>query len=224
MIMLAPDLTKNERTSLPSYRQEMDENRQTVRGVTGRDSRLAAKRMHLTERTAEPTWGKDRVAAGTVENGLEANGAEAQAIAQSKPLILRVSRQSTVDQEGQQVLRAHFAREICTALRKIQPYCGKPGAAMYADVLLRSMRAMRDLAAQDPLLEVILALHDALAYKGRWADFRADQYEGAYQVVRTLSKRRAIRDNEIEKAIIKLENLGFDTTPFVLSSEDNDKE
>ena len=82
-----------------------------------------------------------------------------------------------LDADAQRILRAHFARQILTDLRRIQQHCGKPTSAVYADSLLRTMRSMRDLSPFDPYLEVAMALYDALAYQNRWFGYNASQFK-----------------------------------------------
>jgi len=90
---------------------------------------------------------------------------------------------------------------------------------MYADSILRTIRAMRDLVPFDPYTEVAMALYDAMAFQDRWLDYTAEQYEGAHHLLRNLAVRSQLRNNDIENAIIALENLGFDTTPFEMNIE-----
>jgi hypothetical protein len=111
---------------------------------------------------------------------------------------------------------------ILADLRKIQRHCGTPPAAMYADSILRTIRAMRDLVPFDPYTEVAMALYDAMASQDRWLDYTAEQYEGAHHFLRNLAVRSHLRNNDIENAIMGLEDLGFDTTPFGMDVEFRD--
>ena len=90
---------------------------------------------------------------------------------------------------------------------------------MYADSILRTIRAMRDLVPFDPYIEVAMALYDAMAFQNRWLDYTVEQYEGALHFLGNLAVRSQLRNNDIENAIMGLENLGFDTTPFEMSVE-----
>jgi len=127
------------------------------------------------------------------------------------------------DQKAQLILRTHFAKQILTDLKKIQEHFENISAAIYVDSLLRKMRAMEELSPYDPYIEVVAALHDALAYKDNWDKFDAEQYKGAYQILKELANRHRIDNDIAEKAIIKLENLGFDTTPFRLDIDSESK-
>jgi hypothetical protein len=124
-----------------------------------------------------------------------------------------------VDRDTDRILRVHFVNPILADLRKIQRHCGTPAAAMYADSILRTIRAMRDLAPFDPYAEVAMALYDAMAFQNRWLDYTAEKYEGAHHHLRNLAVRSQLRNNDIENAIMDLEELGFDTTPIEMSVE-----
>jgi hypothetical protein len=73
---------------------------------------------------------------------------------------------------------------------------------------------MRDVTPLDPFVEVLMALHDALAFENRWAEYSATQYEGARKIIRKLVLPKRLSDEKAEKAMMELERLGFDTTPF----------
>jgi hypothetical protein len=123
------------------------------------------------------------------------------------------------EQDAERILRVHFVNSILADLRQIQRHCGTPAAAMYADNILRTIRAMRDLVSYDPYVEVVLALYDAMAFQNQWLHYTAKQYEGAHRVLWNLAKRPQLRNNDIENAIVALEDLGFDTTPFEMNGE-----
>jgi len=136
-----------------------------------------------------------------------------QVISVTQPMLLPTPK---VHPQAQQIFRVHFTSQILTDLRQIKRYCGKPTAAVYADSLLLTMRAMDEISPFDPFVEVIMALHDALAYQDNWSKFSPNQYEGAYQLLKGLIQRHHISNNAVEKAIMELEKIGFDTTPFEL--------
>jgi hypothetical protein len=115
--------------------------------------------------------------------------------------------------ELQQIYSVQFTNQILLDLEKIQPYCGEPIAAIYADNLLRMMQSMRDQFPFEPLTEFILALHDAIAASNHWIDYNANQYQGAYDILTTLLNSQLSND-DVEQAILALENVGFDTLPF----------
>jgi len=131
--------------------------------------------------------------------------------------LLSPPESDKTDQKAQLILRTHFANQILADLRKIQKHFESAIASLYIDSLLRTMRAMEELSPYDPYIEVVVALHDALAYKDNWDKFSAEQYKGAYRILKELANRQRIDSNIAEKAIMKLEKLGFDTTPFRLN-------
>jgi len=106
-----------------------------------------------------------------------------------------------------------LALSIQLDLQKIQPYCGTPIAAVYADSLLQTLRTIRDRFPLEPLTEVLMALYDAIAFENRWIDYQANQYQGVRELLTTLIDS-PLSNEDVEQAILGLEDLGFDTLPF----------
>ena len=75
------------------------------------------------------------------------------------------------------------------------------------------MQALRDQFPYEPLTEVAMALHDAIAFQNRWIDYTANQYKSARNILTTLLNSQLHNEN-VEQAILALEDLGFDTLPF----------
>ena len=115
--------------------------------------------------------------------------------------------------ELQQNFSVQLANQVLLDLDKIQPYCGEPIAAIYAYNLLRNMQALRDEFPYEPLTEVAMALHDAIAFQNRWIDYTANQYKGVRNILTTLLNSQ-LSNEDVEQAILALEYLGFDTLPF----------
>ena len=170
-----------------------------------------------------PGSGEQVVYAGDVEVGQSSTTSSTRpepSPAVSKELSIPVvSPVLKADRDADRILRVHFVNPLLADLRKIQQHCGTPAAAMYADSILRTIRAMRDLVPFDPYIEVAMALYDAMAFQNRWLDYTVEQYEGAHHLLKNLAVRSQLRNNDIENAIMGLENLGFDTTPFEMSVE-----
>lgn len=122
------------------------------------------------------------------------------------------------------MIRARFVNPILEALQKVQPYEGSSSMAVYIDQILHTIRQMEDHLPDDPLLEVLFALYDALAFNGRWGHYKADQYAKAIEVVRRVSQQQPLQTNAVEEAIMELENIGFDTTPYPLDMEEMEEE
>jgi hypothetical protein len=115
--------------------------------------------------------------------------------------------------ELQQLSSVQLTNQILLDLEKIQPYCGEPIAAIYADNLLRTIQALRDGFPYEPLTEVAMALHDAIATSNRWIDYTANQYKGVRNIL-TILLNSQLSNEDVEQAILALEGLGFDTLPF----------
>ena len=87
-------------------------------------------------------------------------------------------------------------------------------AAGYAASLLKSMRTLRDLAPNDPYSKVVMALYDAMVFDNRWADYTSEQYGRAHNTLMQLAKQTNVDRTKVGKAIVQLESLGFNTTPY----------
>jgi hypothetical protein len=122
------------------------------------------------------------------------------------------------------IMRSSLVKPILKCLRDVQHHAGTPNAALYINEILYSIRDLEDKSPHDPFLEVLSALYMALAYENQWADYTADQYESVGHLLRRLSRRPFPKPNYIEKAIIAMEDLGFDTTPIPISIEEDDVE
>ncbi|MBP5974481.1 hypothetical protein HW132_17535 [Brasilonema sp. CT11] len=117
--------------------------------------------------------------------------------------------------------RVEITKAILVDLQKLSSYSGEPIAAIYADNLLRTMRSLRDKYIHDPYTEVVMALHDALAYSNRWIDYNASQYQGAYDLLASLVNQETITNLSVEDSLLTLEYLGFDTLPFGVKLDDS---
>ena len=120
----------------------------------------------------------------------------------------------SIEQNVLEITEVQITITILGDLQKLQQYSGEPMAAVYADNLLRTMRTLRDKLPFDPYTEVVMALHDALAFQNRWIDYKASQYQGVYELLTSLVNQEKINNEEVESAILTLETLGFDTLPF----------
>lgn len=126
----------------------------------------------------------------------------------------RTLQRPELDVEARRVLRVHFTDHILKDLERLQNECGKPTAAVYADNILRTIRAMRDRSPFDPFLEVVMALYDAMAYQNRWLSYSKKQYIEVHNLLKNLANREFVRNDHIEKAILELEDIGLDTLPY----------
>lgn len=127
-----------------------------------------------------------------------------------------------VGETAQKILRSHFANQLLPSLKALADHSDEVTAARYVADLLTTMRTARDIAPFDPFLDVVLALHDALAADNRWIEYSSEQLAGAYDVLRKCSQYSTISNDKAEKAILELEELGFDTTPFSLGDPADD--
>ncbi|MBR8840928.1 MAG: hypothetical protein DSM106950_44960 [Stigonema ocellatum SAG 48.90 = DSM 106950] len=123
-----------------------------------------------------------------------------------------------------QASAVEITRSLLPDLEKLSKCAGEPVAAVFIDSSLRKMRYLHDTYMDDPYTEVVMALHDALAYQNHWIDYTNSQYQGAYDLFVYLVNQKTITNTEVENSIITLESLGFDTLPFGVKLEDDSVE
>jgi len=111
-------------------------------------------------------------------------------------------------------IQASLTEQILPNLQRLKNFCGEPAAAVYANSLLRELRTTRQQFPFHPFIEICSALHDALAFQHRWTDYTAAQYQGAYELLATLSNQDPLDETRVEDAIATLEGLGFKIMPF----------
>ena len=118
-----------------------------------------------------------------------------------------------IEQTVLEVSGVEITKSLLVDLQK-SSYSGEPMASVYADNLIRTMRTMRDNLPFDPYTEVVMALHDAMAFQNRWIDYNASQYQGVCNLLTSLVNQEHIDNFSVESAILTLLNLGFDVLPF----------
>lgn len=122
-----------------------------------------------------------------------------------------------------EIIRTHYINDILQALKKVQAHACTPGASVYINKVLHTIRLLEEKSPHDPALEVLLAFYDALAFDGLWATYTANQYRVAEQVLIRIGNE-SINTNKIENAIMALEQAGFDTMPYTFSLDDEDED
>lgn len=154
---------------------------------------------------SELTKGKGSVTRYTPESNIEPSN--------EKRIAKPASYESYPDIEAQPIFRAHFTDIILADLNKLKHDCGQPDAAVPANNILHTIRSYRDESPYDPFLDILIALHDAMQFENRWIEYDAAQYEGAYKILKEYANKN-LDDSKVSKAIIQLEELGFETLPF----------
>lgn len=117
------------------------------------------------------------------------------------------------------IVRLHFLMPILNSLTQVQSYAKSPAAAVYIDEILHNIREMEKRSSSDPFLEVLFAFYDSLAPQGLWATYTAKQFAKARDVIIKISRKYPLSSSIIEKAILQLEEIGFETTPYSLASD-----
>jgi len=118
------------------------------------------------------------------------------------------------DTTAQRIFRAHYWTRLRRDLEGLEKTSTTPQAAMYAGSLLRTMREMRDASPNDPFVDIVMAVHDALACHDAWLEYSARQYETALEILGQMVKRPRLDQDDIDQAIVALERVGLDTSPF----------
>ena len=120
-----------------------------------------------------------------------------------------------LDDYAKRILKIHFVNSVLSDLLEIQKVCEMPEKAKsYVENMLSTMRTMRDKLPFDPYLDVVMALHNAMAFRDSWVNYKPNQYTIAYDILKTLANRSTPSFSRIGQAIVKLEEEGFDTIPF----------
>ena len=120
-----------------------------------------------------------------------------------------------MDNYAKRILKIHFVNSILSDLLEIQKVCEMPEKARnYVENMLSTMRTMRDMLPFDPYLDVVMALHNAMAFRDSWVNYKPNQYTIAYDILKTMAKSRDPSFSQIGQAVVKLEEKGFDTIPF----------
>lgn len=121
-----------------------------------------------------------------------------------------------------EIMRAHFMNPILDTLHKIQPHTKTSAATMYIHTILHSIQTLDEKSPNDPVLEVLFALYDALAHNDLWVTYEAKQFAIAEKILAKLVAQVPLKAIDIEKAKLSLDEVGFDTMPFNFSIEGDD--
>ncbi|SRR6266498_967087 len=164
-------------------------------------------------------------AAGTLITGTSESGVSGSSQTQEKLTIGGSTSRGNLAEttsEPMDVFRSYFGRQILADIVQLQKHTGEPTAAIYADSILKNIRRFRDRAPLEPFLEVLMALHDAMAFENRWIRYDATQYEGALKLLKSYVNQK-LDNSKSSKAIVKLSQLGFETIPFGVTFESEDE-
>ncbi|MBW4618893.1 MAG: hypothetical protein KME17_05985 [Cyanosarcina radialis HA8281-LM2] len=134
-------------------------------------------------------------------------------------VLVFVQSLQTSEPDNQQQLRHYLVSQILPDLQRIHRDRSEPPSPVYADSLIRAMREMRDRSPHDPLTKIIMALHNAMTFENRWITYNGDQYQQAYILLKSLVETESLSEKDVQPVILALENLGFDTMPYTISTE-----
>lgn len=112
------------------------------------------------------------------------------------------------------IIRPLFVKPILKALKDIEPYTKTPDASLYVNEILHKIQELEVKSPNDPFLEILSGFYIALAFNNQWADYETEQYAAIRNILKRFAGRPALKLTEIEKAILEMEEIGFNTTPI----------
>ena len=115
------------------------------------------------------------------------------------------------------LMREYFVTPIMNSLQSVEPYAETSDAALYINDILHNIQELEKNSPFDPFLEILSGLYIALSYDNKWADYKGSQYAGLRKILKKFANRSSLQNSEIEKAIMAMEEIGFDTTPIPIS-------
>ena len=119
-----------------------------------------------------------------------------------------------IDDAAIVLLRKHYLEIININIYNIHQLGEKENMILHMNNLLNSIREMEEACPYDPFTEIIMAFYDALVYNNNWVKYNNQQFKEVYDLFQRFNNRENITEKNIEKTIIKLEEIGFDTTPY----------
>lgn len=160
-------------------------------------------------------------------------------VATSAPVVNRAARSTDVDnrtttREAQKastrevpirvpprisaklILRRLYVNQILSDLAAIQPHANTHEASVYAHRLLRNIREMRDTCPDDQITDIVMALYNAISYKGAWASISGDQFSVAYRVLSTCAGYDNLDAGKADRAIAELRSNGLDPLSMLM--------
>ena len=141
----------------------------------------------------------------------------------SNSFLNRSYRKVFLKFDMRRITRAIFMKSILQALDEIQPYVKTPDASLYIHDILHKIQEFEETSPNDPFLEILSGVYVALAFENQWMDYEAKQYTGIRKLLKTFAERPTLKSTDIEKVIMKMEEIGFDTTPIPIFSGDFDE-
>lgn len=121
-------------------------------------------------------------------------------------------------------IRVEYVQKLVDLLQDVSPHAGSMDSSLYALRIFNLIRVMQKEMRQDPVMQVVFALHDALACRENWLRYSEEQYQKASQILVHLTNRDKVDLKAIDTALFQLEDAGFDTLPFVADlNEENDE-
>lgn len=131
------------------------------------------------------------------------------------PTIIQIHQQEVEPSEEYiKIMRRNYVSKVFKSLDEVQPHAKTADASVYINEILHAIRDMEIRSSKDPFLEILFALYDSLACNGLWATYSGDQFSMAREILESASKKHTLESKSVGDAIMKLEEIGFDTTPY----------
>lgn len=211
-------LTSINQTNPDLSSSQGEENPTSVRNSSWESKSHAEKAAFLED--VYTTIEKPEIASGTMKGEVTQveNHRFASKVVPRPRFEKRLIRQASEDYL--QIIRAYYMKLILQSVHNIQPHAGTPNASVYIHKILHIIRDFDEKSPDDPILEILFAFYDALAYDNQWTAYTSIQFEEAEEILNRVT-RDTIKAKDIEKAIAALDNVGFDTIPYQFSLEDD---
>lgn len=122
----------------------------------------------------------------------------------------------TMSTKAQKIARSPFAKAILQELTWMRDN-QVPGTAEIAPKAYRLFTLIQDYTERrfsDPFSSYLNALFDGLCSDDRWADIDQKGYAQIEEITRHLASQRLDDYHKVDKAIMQLEALGINTTPY----------
>lgn len=124
------------------------------------------------------------------------------------------------DKLALKIIKAHFIEPMLESLNCLINNYNEYPSAIYIEQIFDCLRGLDDIIPYDPHMELLRSFYDALRVNNYWKDYTKEQYKQAYEVLnKVYNEKNNLKEKVIDEAINKIENIGFDTTPYEIESE-----
>jgi hypothetical protein len=120
---------------------------------------------------------------------------------------------------AERILRSDFVKRLVPALNKLSEKIKEPSGARVVRNIFITIQQASSIMPNAAFTRFLLALYDSLAYENLWTRYSSEQYKKASEIMLSLAAYPYVNDNQVNRAIVGLESLGFNTMPFGFGAE-----